>query len=727
MDDLQYINKFAKMVDVDDVPQEDAERYKRHVEGRNRQKTKHIPNAPVIGFTPGGIKMAPASDQVTSGRIDTVVRRSLAMPSQTESMQGSSLRAKHKKTIERTLSVNIDSRDRDVTLYPKASSFEVYLRKPFRNVHKVTLTSMELPNTDDVIKEAPAESKNNIIAWVNSEDADIGFPVYNAYVRPGTYSAVTLQNEMSNKMNTVKTRGGLGGFHTFNVKIDLDTSVVTFTRLANRQLPFNGFSFTTGSSIVQATLASHGFQVGEDLYISGVRGQVGSITAAILNTNYVISSVIDNDHFEFEVPATASVTVDGGGSNTNIGRTVPFKLLFGRSQGTIGSIIGFPEEDSSTPINQENPLMTYVVTVSDVQIGYPTVFVSPNHGLRQGMLVRITGLGVLPSVNDEVPLVVFSVPNTDTFVLNIRTTEIQSSSIATTLIFTERFTLHFPGHGFNYIVDIIDSPAQFGAARVVTLLPHKLATGAKIVLNRTNSVPDINGQRTITRISDDTFDVWIDESITSGAPLLISDGDTGILGHSHNFLLYNSTEMGSIVATGINDRMLKVDTIIDEDNFTFLIEGVVPNKAVSGGGKFISISSDTHGFLGVQNNTDADNNLVRPIVLSGENYVFLCIKQLGNYINTGSVDDIFAKILLNKPPGEVLFNSFVPGPGVVFYEGPLPDLSKLNVSLRTHANSLFEFNGVDFSFTVEITEFVDTFLDDDTKDNKKLAIRHTAF
>src|SRR3954465_6878138 len=107
MDDLQYINKFAKMVDVDDVPQEDAERYKRHVEGRNRQKTKHIPNAPVIGFTPGGIKMAPASDQVTSGRIDTVVRRSLAMPSQTESMQGSSLRAKHKKTIERTLSVNI--------------------------------------------------------------------------------------------------------------------------------------------------------------------------------------------------------------------------------------------------------------------------------------------------------------------------------------------------------------------------------------------------------------------------------------------------------------------------------------------------------------------------------------------------------------------------------------------------------------------------------------------
>lgn len=721
MDDLRYVNKFTQMVDVNDVSQEDSERYKRYVEAKKLKKKKSIPDAPVIGFTPGAAKVASGPSNAGISRPpprrndapSSNSRRSLALPNQNESMQGSSLRAKYKKTTERTFSVNIDSRDRDVTIYPKASSFEVYLRKPFHNVHKVTLASTELPNTDDVIKDTPAEARNNIIAWVNSEDADIGFPVYTAYVRRGTYSAITLQNEMSERMNTVKTRAGAGGFHSFIVKIDRDTSVVTFTRLTNRQLPFNGFSFTAGSNLIQATLLSHGFEVGDAVYVSGVRGMVGSITASILNSNFTVSNVIDDDHFEFEVSSTASVTGDGGGTSTNIGRTVPFKLLFGRSQGTIGNIIGFPEEDSSTPINQENPLTPYVLTITDVQIGYPTIITSPNHGLVQGMLVRIRGLDMLPSMTDDVPFAVYSVPDTNTFVLNIRTTEIQADSIPNALIYTERITLHFPGHGFNHVVSISDSPIQFGAVRVVTLLPHGLITGSSVVLNNTNSVPSLNGQRAVTRISDDTFEVWIDEDVMSGSPPLIFEGDEGILGHSHNFLLYNATDVGSIVARNINDRALRVDTILDEDNFTFRLDGVVPTSAISGGGNFISISSDAHGFLGIQNNTDADNNLVRPISLAGENYVFLCINQLGNYVNTGSVDDIFAKILLNKPPGEVLFNSFVPGPGVVFYEGALPELSKLNVSIRTHANTLFEFNGVDFSFTIEITEFVDTFIDDD--------------
>lgn len=722
MDDLQYVNRFVQMVDVDDVPQDDAEKYKRHVETRNRLKKKFIPNAPVLGAMPGAVKVT--SDSSATERVppasneNAVARRTFAMPNDNEHTQGSTLRAKHRKTIERTLSVNIDSRDRDTTLYPKASSFEVFLRKPFRNVHKVTLTSMELPNTDDVIKDTPPASRNNVISWVNAEDADIGFPVYRAYVRPGTYSAVTLQMEMSERMNTVKTRGGAGGFHSFTVKIDLDTSVVTFTRLVNRQLPFNGFSFTTGSNLVRATLISHGFQIGDEVFISGVRGTVGSVTATVMNNRFTVSDVIDADHFEFEVGATASVTAEGGGTSSNIGRTVPFKLLFGRQQGGIGHIIGFPEEDSSSAVGETDPLIPYVVRVTDVRVGYPTIFVSPNHGLRSGMLVRIRGLVVFPSLTDEVPLAVYSVPDTDTFVLNIRTTDLVVSSIADTYIYTERLTLFFRGHGFNRIVDISDSP-QDGAARCVTLLPHNISVGDKVVLNKTNCTPRILGQRTVVAVSgDDMFDVWIDPEMMGGSPPLVLPGDNGILGYSHNFLLYNATDVGSVTAKNINDRILAVDTIVDEDHFTFLIEGVVPTEAIRGGGEYVSISSDIHGFLGIQNNTDSDNNLVRPIALSGENYVFMCVRELGNYINTGSVEDIFAKILLNKPPGDVLFNSFVPGPGVVFHEGPLPELSKLAISMRTHSNSLFEFNGVDFSFTIEVTEFIDTFVDEDSEQSK---------
>lgn len=721
MDDLQYQNKFVRMVDVEDVPQDDAERYKQAVEARKRQKLKFIPNAPTIGFMPGAAKVT--ADVTTSSKVPQITgsrnentgsRRTIAMPTPNESTQGSSLRAKHKKTIERTVSVNIDSRDRDHTAFPKASSFELFMRKPFRNIHKVTLASTELPNTDDVIKDTPAELRNNVISWVNGEDGDIGFPVYSAYVRPGSYSALTLQSEMSERMNLVKTRAETGPFHTFNVKVDIDTNVVTFTRLSNRQLPFNGFTFTAGSSVVDVALLSHGLRIGDEIFISGVRGIVGSITASVLNNNFIVSNVIDVDHFQFEVSATATVSADGGGTSTYIGRATPFKLLFGQRQGTIGRLIGFPEENSSTPLNQTDPFAPYVISVTDVQIGYPTVFVSPNHGLRRGMLVRIQGLVTLPSLTDEVPFAVYSVPDVNTFVLNIRTTGIQPESIPNTFICTERVTVRFPGHGFNSIVGITESPSQIGAVRCVTLLPHLLVTGDTTVLNNTNCTPAVLGKRSITRISDDTFDVWIDEITQSGSPALVLDGDAGILGNSHKFLLYNATDVGSIAASTINDRLFTVDTIVDEDNFTFLIEGVVPTTAISGGGKFVSISSDFHGFLGTQNNTDADNNLVRPIALAGENYVFLCIKELGgNFVNNGQVDNIFAKILLNRPPGDVLFNSFVPGPGVVFYEGPLPELPKLSISVRTQANSLFEFNGIDFSFTIEVTEFIDTFIDDE--------------
>ena len=716
MDDLQYVNKFVQMVDVDDVPQDDAERYKRHVEARNRLKKKFIPNAPVLGAMPGAVKVTSeaATERAPPPRSSdaAVARRTFAMPNENETAKGSTTRAKHRKTVERTVSVNIDSRDRDVTLYPKASSFEVLLKKPFQNVRKVALTSTELPNTDDVIKESPASSRNNVISWVNMEDADIGFPVYSAYVRPGTYSAVTLQMEMGQKMNTVKTRGGAGGFHSFTVKIDLDTNVVTFTRLVNRQLPFNGFSFEAGSNMVQATLVSHGFLVGDEVFISGVRSTVGSITSATMNSNFTVSRVLDADHFEFEIGSTASVTSEGGGTSSNIGRTVPFKLLFGRQQGTIAHIIGFAEEDSSYPVGEADPLTPYTVGVTDVIVGYPTIFVSPNHGLRRGMLVRIRGLGVFPSLIDEVPLAVYSVPDTNTFVLNIRTSDIIASSIADTSVYTERLTLNFPAHGFNQIVSITDSPSQPGAARCVSLLPHNLVTGDTLVLNNTNSSPPLSGKRSVMRVSDDTFDVWIDPDMESGSPSLVADGDYGVIGNSHKFLLYNATDVGSVTAENINDRIFTVDTIIDEDRFTFLIEGVVPTTATRGGGAYVSISSDIHGFLGIQNNTDSDNNLVRPITLSGENYVFMCIRDLGNYINTGGVEDIFAKILLNKPPGDVLFNSFVPGPGVVFYDEPLPELSRLVVSMRTPSNALFEFNGIDFSFTIEVTEYVDTFVDE---------------
>jgi hypothetical protein len=185
------------------------------------------------------------------------------------------------------------------------------------------------------------------------------------------------------------------------------------------------------------------------------------------------------------------------------------------------------------------------------------------------------------------------------------------------------------------------------------------------------------------------------------------------LGVSQTFLLYNSTAVGTISARDINDRSFVVDSIVDANNFTFQIPGVISTESTAGGGLYVSISSAIHGFSGSHSNTDADGNILKPLSLAGENYVFLCIAGLGNVVNTGTVDNIFAKILLNRPPGEILFNSYVPGPGAVFDDGPLPEITSLSILMKTHADAPFIFHGTDFSFTLEVTEFVDTFDDNE--------------
>lgn len=86
--------------------------------------------------------------------------------------------------------VNIDSCDCDVIFYLKVSLFEVFLKKLFWNVWKVVLMLMELLNIDNVIKELLVFFRNNVILWVNMEDVDIGFFVYNVYVCFGIYSVI---------------------------------------------------------------------------------------------------------------------------------------------------------------------------------------------------------------------------------------------------------------------------------------------------------------------------------------------------------------------------------------------------------------------------------------------------------------------------------------------------------------------------------------------------------
>lgn len=257
--------------------------------------------------------------------------------------------------------VSIDSRDRIKTLYGKPNHFKMFLGQTFTNVKKIELVSLEFPNTDAVIN-----SNNNKIYWINQEDIDlditvttkgiINYPVYSVELRIGSYTASTLQNEIINKLNSIRRKQGTsngnvitGDYHYFVVTLDIDTDIVTFTSLILTQLPNNPFSTSVGSGIITVSAPGHGYSTYDNIYISGTR-QVAGLTANALNGFHQVT-VINDNVFTFEITTKAGDTTSGGGNTIKAGKKAPFQLLWGEKSGTVAQNIGYPIENSSELIS----------------------------------------------------------------------------------------------------------------------------------------------------------------------------------------------------------------------------------------------------------------------------------------------------------------------------------------------------------------------------------------
>lgn len=94
-----------------------------------------------------------------------------------------------------------------------------------------------------------------------------------------------------------------------------------------------------------------------------------------------------------------------------------------------------------------------------------------------------------------------------------------------------------------------------------------------------------------------------------------------------------------------------------------------------------------------------------PLKLNKSEYLFLCCPQLTNIKNNNSsiTDTIFSKVLLKGETNKVMFNTFVSGLKE-FDINVLPELSELEFAFTTKTGELFDFNGLEHSFTIEIIE-----------------------
>lgn len=229
---------------------------------------------------------------------------------------------------------------------------------------------------------------------------DFGFPQYTVEIKPGNYTANTLTTQISHDLGLIKRRNGNGDFHFFEVKVNLDTDVITLDSVITSQLPNNSLSTIAGSTTITVNQKGHGFKTGDRVKMIGVKNIAG-IRGDILNGDYSVN-VLDFNTFTYEVITRASETSDGGGNTIRTGKDAPFRLLFGTSNTRIQFNTGFPNEDSSQFIGSSNPITTKSLKISNVSIisnNKIRFTTTSNHDLQPIKIYSISSISIgLPTI-----------------------------------------------------------------------------------------------------------------------------------------------------------------------------------------------------------------------------------------------------------------------------------------------------------------------------------------
>lgn len=518
------------------------------------------------------------------------------------------------------------------------------------------------------------------------------------------YTSPNIQSWVSTQFQFYP-KGTLSVYHYIIVDINTQTDYVGFTSIIAQNTPNNPFTTLSGSGTVTLKQPAHGYKDGERVHIIGALGIIGGLQASVFNNAFNIRKISD-DLFQFEITSVATTSTTGGGTLVKTGRESKFQFLFGNYNDTIADIIGFRVENSSEEIPIESPITTFTTSIVGVIPGSEfTQIISPNHKLQQGDYVYLNNFHVSPSVYQSEThkgiFEVYTVPSPDVFTINYSTERV--SDITNAFVGTRLFEMYYPNHGFNRIVEIEQLAAN--TVKITTLFDHGFSApdNLKTRIQNSNCIPSIDGYYTVTVIDSDSFTIKNPEYLS---PLQITtSGFKGILLSDHIFYLYNVTPFGGFSSTDLNSSPFTIRDIKDADNFTFSGEYGFSNILERGGGIGIRINSKRHGWAGVQDNSPG-GVLNKPVKLGGDNYAYMCIPGLNSdsISSNGPVKDIFAKIFITTNPGVIIFNEF--DAEALDFLKPISKLEELQFMIKSPNDYLLSFNGLDYSFGLEVTELV---------------------
>jgi hypothetical protein len=106
------------------------------------------------------------------------------------------------------------------------------------------------------------------------------------------------------------------------------------------------------------------------------------------------------------------------------------------------------------------------------------------------------------------------------------------------------------------------------------------------------------------------------------------------------------------------------------------------------------------GFSAADTTSAATATSDRIVQLQGETNVYLCLEGLGGILNSALISDVAAKVVFPTAARMATLQSLA-APIIVF-PAPVPILRTLRVQFKRANGRLYDFQGLDNSFTVEI-------------------------
>ena len=429
--------------------------------------------------------------------------------------------------------------------------------------------------------------------------------------------------------------------------------------------------------------------------------QVAGIPINEINANYPINNnqlhgyhtiynIVDNNNYQIQVLTSAISTLNSGGKTIRVSQVIDFidgypdnnyyKISLKKTFYNVEKIklisTEFPNTEKvikSYPLNKQNNLLYWQILKDGTDIY--CIAITPGNYTVTTFITEIT-----TQINNVVRPCIDLINTNNTnklnyyYANNIANINVNPQNNIFTFQILEQVTLSKP-------LTLSNSVYTDGFNRLrISQQNHNLDIGETITISNaieTNNIPVsyINKTFTIEKILDrDTYEVKLPlYNPTTSVNDITNGGNVVIIVYALKvrLLLDKPNTLGNILGfrqTGNPDSITQYNTTITnaslyEQDFNIDISGSSLNGTIN---------------------------------LSGENYILMTCPIIDN------IDGIFAKLLLAGDPGSILFNQYIQLGSQL--KTKISSLSEFEVSFTDPQGLLYEFNGLEHSYTLEIYE-----------------------